>query len=652
MSPSEGDVSDYLKRCNNGNSDEKLFATFQERCLHPIALEQSQNLHETIAPLTTEHAGNNSSVADLASGAPHWSDSASSQPASNTDSPCGSVKNVDESATEQSPVSSEEPGTSYAETGEPPPHKLRKVTCKDDMCDGETESIEPSMYVEAPQLLLSAIVRMSATTRPWEGQEQDTGNNGDDSILWSSRLAMLVTVIASLEGITDANHCDDCASLTSALSASFPWHMRYMLSSLKRFEDLEAMQGHLFQAISGYYHNGDALLGTFCAQMAKGIGCAGDTSEEANVDIEHLAQVLVGWLMDRRIHYFVDLFPRIHLYQLLFSAIMKLAPRSENQAVDTEHIRLFRDATSSFILGSVEHLLEDICGASKVSVDVYTTRGVHYAFRLNSRLHHLSCMVDDYVKAISSYTTFADETGSSQFWTVVSPFLANAKICRWISEVDFLGCKTEMQRKQCRLAVCILYLIVLNHQQPLVRSEDIRLLRKFHRLPWVSAIRFCCADPVTNHMVAPLTSALVQSMGEGMLLNLSMGNTLFMTLDEAISDLHHGGEDRIGCRALKMAAINRLDGITMYTALSTFWGKIMSSILSRTLQPTTLPSWIYNAVTHLSPMLFAVEQHIDVTTLDEVGAFTPWIISICRVNTTSRGTGHSKQLRGSGCYRT
>ncbi|GFE53196.1 glycine dehydrogenase, putative [Babesia ovis] len=620
-------LAGYIERCGYGNSEKQLFSHLQEACLHPLALDirtiqrPQQNTVEVTSPTRrSQRRRKSTKLEDVEYLYSQHDETSTAKLNNNPETPINTESiDIPDGGTSSITGVYTEGSDNDAKLNRHPPRKVRKLVHTDGAGSSSTNDVNGGKHLEldnnicskSPEGILSAIGQAMTTVRPWDNGKNVDKLKPDGALIWNSRLATIFTVVAGIEGISDVTHCGECSSLVSELCSSFPWNLRYLLRLLKRFEDLEAVQGHLFQSLSMLYHNADALMGTFYAHMQKGLVYAHEISEQISGDSDTLTRVFLGWLSDVRIHYFIDPFIRVRMHQLLFNAIMKLVPYKEPQLLGMQYLHAFRDASISFMLGSVVHVLDEVCSAKKLSLDAYTSRGVHYAYRFNTRLQHLACMMDTYIQYVSSFAMMLDEAAALQFWTVVSPLLANDDIRRWIATIDFQKYRGEDYLMQCRMAVFILYLIVLNHQQPFLRSEDIRFMRKFHCLPWVSAIRFCCEDSVMNHMVGPLTSALVQCMGEGLLINLSTGETLATTLDHVMSDLLQPYMEPIGYRALKLQKIRELHRSTVFTPLNILCQKITTSLVGRSGRNETVSGLRYYTVANLIPLLYASSEYIE-----------------------------------------
>ncbi|GBE59045.1 pyridine nucleotide transhydrogenase, putative [Babesia ovata] len=613
----------FVEQYNSGGSTEDLMELFHSRCLHEISktgyllsYAQPYNRPPIIAFQNLQILGNRHIPGDLSPCSPQGTASLNSGSSSGIPSPTGSLSvgevdidaslsmtigefRHDEANMGQSPITIAEDDMSdpdmVSTMGSNVQRQISSITFG---ADSEEMFYGPAQYAESPQRLLETIGHTSAPARVWERKVDAGLMQRNCSVLWRSRIASLFTVVTSLSSATQVSGCPQCAQLLKVVSSSFPWRLSFLLWCMRRIDNLEAVYGQMFHELVWLYHNGDALMGTYYGQVANSIGYNVDTPELVKTEAKTLAHTLVGWLSDQRIHRFIEAFPNIKLHKLLLSAILKLAPASGARHVDPVHLKLFRGAAVSFMLGFGMHVLEDICNTGRLSFDKYTTQGVQFSYRLNLRLRQLGCMVEEYVNVAAPYAQARDG------WKVIAPFLGSTGLCRWLQSMNFLTWSGEGERMQCRLAIVVLHMVALNHQHPFLRSGDIMFLRKFHCLPWASALTFCCKDPAINHMVAPLTSALVQCLGEGMLLNLASGDTVISTVNDAMLNASAGEKELHGYCAMKLESIVSSNRTTMYTLLRVLWPKIMSKTLGYIVRRMALPAIIYYSASHLMRLIW------------------------------------------------
>ncbi|CDR96973.1 hypothetical protein, conserved [Babesia bigemina] len=617
----------FVEQCNSGGSAEDMMEQFHNKCLHEISqtgyllsYAQPYNLPPLMTIQNLRRFGSSHSLSDLSPCSPQATGSPTSRSPSRVASPTAplNISEVDVDASTRMTIG--EFRDNEANVGQSP-----RSVAENDMSDAAmmaatrptvqrqvssipfgAESAEvfygPAQYSKSPQRLLETIGHTSAHLRVWDSRELESVVPRNCTVLWKSRIATLFTIAASFCGDGHVYTCTQCKQLLRVISSSFPWSLTLLMRCMKRIDHLETVYSQMFHRLVRLYSKGDALTGTYYAHVATGIAYTVDTPALVETEPKTLVHILAGWLADRRIHRFIEPYPSIKLHKILLAAIMKLGPSSTTMRVDREHLELLRGAVVSFMLGFGMHVLEDICKAGRISFDKYTTQGVRYSYRLNLRLRQLRCMVEEYVRVAAPFAQKASEARM-----IVAPFLGNPELYRWLLSMNFSTWSSEEQRMQCRLAIVVLYLVAVNHQHPYVRSEDIRFLRKFHCLPWASAISFCCKDPAINHMVAPLTSALVQCLGEGAVLNLVSGDTVVSMLNEVMMKVSTGEKELHGYRELKLESIVPLERTTVYTPLRILWPKIMSKVLGHTVRRMSLPPMLYYSVAHLMRIIW--EHH-------------------------------------------
>ncbi|GIX60743.1 pyridine nucleotide transhydrogenase, putative [Babesia caballi] len=368
-------MAGFVEKGDSGGRDRELYQRFHDGCLHPMAQEgylltyaQPYNLPPTIAFQPLRSQGSSHSLAGASSVSPQGSTSPVSRSASREPSPTGVTSIIDVEAHLRMTIGQfhdngegsiqktvEEPVCSENESKNTPHHNVRRRTHDTRTWSSNQEHFEgPSMYTKSHRRLLSAIGRSAAAVRMWDHRGLCDVEARNCSVLWSSRLAALFTALAALDDVDGGAWCEQCEGLLALLRTSFPWQLRYLLRCMKRYEDVEALYGSLVQGQAAFYQNGDALVGAYYGHMANGVGYASERQEQA--DANRLTQILAGWLTDARIHHFLEWFPHIRLHQLIFTAIMQLAPRSGAEPMDRGILELFSESAVSFMLNSAMHV--------------------------------------------------------------------------------------------------------------------------------------------------------------------------------------------------------------------------------------------------------------------------------------------------------
>eukprot|EP00371_Babesia_bovis_P003050 XP_001611697.1 hypothetical protein [Babesia bovis T2Bo] len=596
----------FVSQSDNGNTGERLLPRLMEECIHPLAKEicganSIDKICGTLTDTTTRQQRKRPES--------KTSDAPNDTPIENQPKKLRtSVDNVSAEGDLGLNTTTMSGGSDVADS----------VHDKEKSGGEKHFSHSFSDIIKSPEHLLSVIAQSTATLRPWELYGNYTGRSKSE--IWVSRMSTVFTIIAGLEGISDATHCSDCDKLINKLYTSFHWNLRCILCMMKRYEDVEALQGNLFQNIIAAYYNGDGLVSTFYSYLEKGIGYTNAISDCINRNTEVMAKVVASWISDERIHCFVDPIVYMSVHQLLFNAILKLGTANELQPMGQERLEVFRDAVVSFIMGSVAEFLDYMCNANNLSCDEHCTMDVHYAYHFNARLQRLEYMVDNYVNTISSVMNTTDEIAIHILPAILSPFLGDNKIYRWIAGLDFKNVVDEQQRRHCRLAIVIMYIIILNHQHPSIRSEEVRFMRKFHSLPWASAIRFCCEDPVMFYMVGPMICALVQYAGEGILINMSTDESIDTIVDRTLHYQLQECKEAEGPNALSHELIKSVSSKSPSFVIDIIRKKIISTLLNHNVEVESMPlsSWRYYAVANLSPLLCQSDEYIQGVAINDL----------------------------------
>ncbi|KAK1933313.1 hypothetical protein X943_003112 [Babesia divergens] len=629
----------FVEQIASFGSAENLLKRFHELCLHPLALDQPLLSYATpyiTAPIPFEPVNRTESEHNCYEQYGEASkDAVSSLTKSNSEkSNVCDLPGVSESG-EQSQTSvstdskrdqmDEQPPYSYGEAfvyREDISNATASISAKlgDTVSIGSSTSVIPDQWIgditfaQSPKSIIERMRWTAVDVCVWERQTLQKSPPINSSTLWNSKLANVSTIIASLGTIVDTTQCKTCAEILDVLRTSFTSNLIYILKRTKRPDEVAMFHGKLFQDIAQWYHNCDVIMAAFYTHIGKVIDCRLEVdAQDQKEAINRMGLAMAGWLTDKRIHYYIDTLTNIEVYQTIFRAFMKLVPCNDNYHLETEHLTLFRDAFVAFLLNSAVYMIDDVCEASKIGFDPYVPRGINYCYRLNSGLHVLSCMIEHYIRAIASLAPMVDETGTQIFHTVAAPLLGNENLYKWLHGVKFKAWNGEEQLMQCRLAVVVLYLVAVNYQQPFLRSEDIKFISKFHGLPWVSALAFCCRDPVSNHMVGPLTTILVQSLGEGILLNLAMGDTTITVMDEVISDVKQDALDIYGHKAVKLSLMEPVERTSVYALLRIMWPKILAKLLSHNVRRMAISPMIYYAITHMMPVIWGKELQNEMT---------------------------------------
>lgn len=466
-------------------------------------------------------------------------------------------------------------------------------------------SIRDIAYARFRKNVLEGILHTASDTYAIDGVIQCRGKQKGCSVLWNSRLANVFTLVSNMEGAATKLECGSCRELLMQLRSSFIYNLLRICNYNKRLEDVDALYQHVFQDIIQFYCNGDAIMGTFFAHVSKLIYYSKiENAENVNAQVNQLGLVVTGWLGDRRIHGYIDRFAKLNLPQLVCGAFMRLLDKDDGALIDKCHLMLFRDAFTCFIMNYLAYLVDDICGGQKLVYDPYVSKGINYIYHLNSRLHIINCMIENYVATVASISSKIEDECAHIMYMVASPLLGNENIYKWILGLHFRDSDGDEMRRQCRLAVMVLYTVAVNYHQPFLKAEAVNCLRRFQGVPWVSLLCFCSGDPVTNHMVAPIAFTMIQSSGEGAILNCTFRYTFLTSLDEVISEIQQSDIVFHGYRDTRFAMLERTGRETLYAHITTMWPPILTAMFNDNVISMPLSFLVYFATAHLLPIVW------------------------------------------------